>query len=49
MRLNVDEVDWAGLVCRIVGHSRPFQPAGQSVFICKRCRLAFGKLAPRAR
>ena len=49
MKFDLDTINWSDLLCLIIGHSRPFQPAGQSVFICKRCRLAFGKLAPRAR
>lgn len=40
------KIDWGGIVCWFLGHTAPFQRAGSEYFECRRCKLAFGRVAP---
>jgi len=39
---KLDRVEWDTLMCRVIGHTRPWQASARAAFICRRCKRAFG-------
>jgi len=47
---RLDKVEWDGLMCRLIGHTTPWEQMNynvrtkrrEPVFVCRRCKQVFG-------